>query len=368
MVPGQEALSQPGMQAMPAARTPNDFVWRPLPHEKEAFGLLARMALAAEVGATGLTLITPEKDPALSQIIQVVSARSGIPAPKTYYLEAQKSIPNAFANVGKVPCMVYTRPITQILNPEEIAAVTAHELGHTKDTKAFNEAANWAGIGSAAAALFATLPIRKWIRGDKSLGIQLSPADSGRKFAKFSRNTTALAVGAATAWTAARIGTSAVTRLEETSADRHTAIVMNDANETALMSALLKVSGNFPQPEPPTTWQKVKYTLFKPYYEAIQTHPTIPQRAADMGVTVEQVQAFQTLHAMDPTIAQLEPVMAAHPAAPAANSHEPGLVQSFVGKLAARASSMHSFGHETNWAGSITESRASAAAQHHLKR
>jgi heat shock protein HtpX len=80
--------------------------------------------------AIGARLVTPESEPELHGALDRLCALSGIPKPKLAVMKAWD--PNAFA-YGRSPkhaVIVLTRPLVELLEPDELEAVLAHELAH----------------------------------------------------------------------------------------------------------------------------------------------------------------------------------------------------------------------------------------------
>jgi heat shock protein HtpX len=77
--------------------------------------------------------VDEQNAPELYAIVRRLTERAQMPMPKVYIIPEQ--VPNAFAT-GRNPhnaAVVVTEGLLQVLNPEEIAGVLAHELGHVKN-------------------------------------------------------------------------------------------------------------------------------------------------------------------------------------------------------------------------------------------
>ena len=76
---------------------------------------------------------TPEQAPLVYQIVEVLSKEAGLPMPKVYVIPQDS--PNAFAT-GRNPenaVVAVTEGLLRIMNPDELAGVLAHEMGHIKN-------------------------------------------------------------------------------------------------------------------------------------------------------------------------------------------------------------------------------------------
>ncbi len=88
-----------------------------------------RMALAAARAKP----IEPGKLPDVEMIVSSLASRENMPMPKLYYIDSQQ--PNAFAT-GRSPkhaAVAVTTGILQLMNPQELEGVLAHELSHVKN-------------------------------------------------------------------------------------------------------------------------------------------------------------------------------------------------------------------------------------------
>jgi len=80
--------------------------------------------------ALGARLVTPDTEPELHGALDRMCALSGVAKPKLAVMKAWD--PNAFA-YGRSPrhaVIVVTRPLVDLLEPDELEAVLAHELAH----------------------------------------------------------------------------------------------------------------------------------------------------------------------------------------------------------------------------------------------
>jgi len=95
--------------------------------------------------------VSREQAPQLFEILERLTARTGLPMPRVYVLP--EDAPNAFAT-GRDPrhaAVAVTHGILRILNAEELEGVLAHELSHVKNRDIL--------IGSIAATLAATVMV-----------------------------------------------------------------------------------------------------------------------------------------------------------------------------------------------------------------
>ncbi len=77
--------------------------------------------------------VEPKDAPSLHRIVEELSSRAGIPKPRVYVMPEQS--PNAFAT-GRNPrhgVVAVTEGIMQLLSPDELKGVLAHEMGHIKN-------------------------------------------------------------------------------------------------------------------------------------------------------------------------------------------------------------------------------------------
>jgi heat shock protein HtpX len=77
--------------------------------------------------------LPPEDAPAVHRIVEELAAKANIPKPRIYLIPDDS--PNAFAT-GRNPAhaaVAVTQGIMNLLSPEELAGVLAHELGHVRN-------------------------------------------------------------------------------------------------------------------------------------------------------------------------------------------------------------------------------------------
>jgi len=95
----------------------------------------------------GARELLPAEAPQLHAMVRELATRAGLPMPRLYLME--EAAPNAFAT-GRDPShgvVAVTTGLVRLLDPGEVAAVIAHELGHIKnrDTLIMSVAATLAG-------------------------------------------------------------------------------------------------------------------------------------------------------------------------------------------------------------------------------
>src|SRR5256712_9288069 len=124
----------------------------------DALGLAAALNFFSYCSSDRLVLamhraqpVSREQAPQLFEILERLTARTGLPMPRVYVLP--EDAPNAFAT-GRDPrhaAVAVTHGILRILNAEELEGVLAHELSHVKNRDIL--------IGSIAAPLAATVMV-----------------------------------------------------------------------------------------------------------------------------------------------------------------------------------------------------------------
>ncbi len=95
--------------------------------------------------------VTRDQAPQLYEILERLTARTGLPMPRVYLLPEEA--PNAFAT-GRNPqhaAVAVTQGILRLLNAEELEGVLAHELSHVRNRDIL--------IGSVAATLAAAVMV-----------------------------------------------------------------------------------------------------------------------------------------------------------------------------------------------------------------
>lgn len=161
--------------------------------------------------------------PNFYETVKTMAAQAGLPMPKVYLIDNDQ--PNAFAT-GRNPrhaAVAATTGLLQILSPDEVAGVMAHELAHVKnrDTLTMTVTATIAGAISAIANFTGMFAMNR--------------AQNGRV------NPIVLIVFSILAPLVAAIIQMAISRAREYEADRIGAEI--SGNPAALASALAKISG-----------------------------------------------------------------------------------------------------------------------------
>lgn len=225
-------------------------------------------------GATALTPVTPETNPDLYIIVQEVSQKAGIPTPKVYIWQSKKPTANAVAMPTKQPTIAFSQDILKLLNKDELAAVTAHELGHVRNMNEMGKNFWLASIGGFALGHVVAKPIEK--RG------LIATVASGDRTPKLLGDVAGdlLRVGGTL------IGGAVATRAEERSADRYSGHIMQ-GDAVPLLSALEKL-GEFHHTSKTGPKGLVKRLL--------SSHPNFETRREALGVSQEAITAYRQSH------------------------------------------------------------------------
>lgn len=311
---------------MAEQRSRMGFIFRPQGDAKQ-LGLTTRAALAMQ-GAHSITAITPQTHPELKSLLDTVSERADIPAPRAYVWHSNRPVANAVAISGKTPTVAFSEDILGLLNTEEVAAVAAHELGHVKNMGFSGKLNVLAGIGGGAAAWVATRPLKnamhQQLRKDVMAGKVSSPGAQGIGFVKDVAIFTGFMAGAAVA-----------SRSEEYAADRYGAMLMG-GNGVPLMSGLQKLGEFNEQHYRPTVVSKI----LKPYNKLTSSHPEFDKRRAALGVSKEELTTYRA--AQVPAQAAPEAMPAPAENAVPAQSAPENAWQQRVGEASDRAPTSHS--------------------------
>ncbi|MBM3618222.1 MAG: hypothetical protein FJX23_06705 [Alphaproteobacteria bacterium] len=263
-----------------------NMVFKPEGAEQELSGM-TRLRFAM-LGANRITAITPETQPELHGLLQNVCENTGIAPPKAYVWESKKPLANAVAVPAAQPTIAFSKDLTQILNPTELSAVAAHELGHVKNMGQASKLFWLSAIGGATLAHLGAKPFLKRMEVARALGAPATPL-----------NITASAALEAAQWIAPVAAGAVASRAEELAADRNAAVAMK-GDAVPLLSALEKL-GEFNGGG--------KNGPKNPLRRLVSTHPTYEQRREALGVKTEDVTAYRAEH---DTAEQVEHLSAGH--------------------------------------------------------
>lgn len=250
-------------------------VFRPEGVERE-LPAAARLRFAM-MGANRLHAVTPEAQPGLHGMLEAVSSHTGVATPVAFVWESKKPVANAVAMPGKVPVVAFSKSITEILNTEELAAVTAHELGHVKNQGQFGKLYWLSAIGGATLAYLGAKPIQSRIREQFQKG-KGNPALA-----------MASAAVEASLFVAPAAAAAVASRSEELAADRHAAYAL-DGNAVPLVSALEKLTEFNGSGKTPSK---------NPLRRVLSSHPSYEQRREALGVSQESVQNYRAEQEFD---------------------------------------------------------------------
>lgn len=270
---------------MAQQRSRLNFVFRPKGDEQSlSFGARARFAM---LGANGVTEITPQSNRALYGLLEQVSEKAGMATPKAYIWQSKKPIANAVAMPTATPTIAFSEKITELLQPEELAAVAGHELGHVKNMSHSGKLYWLSALGGLALGEVIGRPLQRQIRGQMEMGnrnVLLGIADvavtTGRIIAP--------AVGAAVA-----------SRSEEYAADRHGAMAMG-GDAVPLLSGLQKLGEYNQQQFRPTVLSKI----LAPVSHLTRSHPEYEQRRNALGVSPQQVADYRATQHPNATMSE----------------------------------------------------------------
>lgn len=274
---------------MSEKRSRFDLIFKPEGAEQELSGM-TRVRFAM-LGANRITAITPETEPELHGLLQNVCESTGMAPPKAYVWESRKPLANAVAVPAANPTIAFSKDLTKILNPKELSAVAAHELGHVKNMGQASKLFWLSAIGGGTLAHLATKPFQKRMEVARLLGQPLTPV-----------NLTASVALEAAQWIAPVAAGAVASRAEELAADRNAAVAMK-GDSVPLLSALEKL-GEFNGGG--------KNGPKSPLRRLLSTHPSYEQRREALGVQTEAVTAYRAEH---DTPEQVEHLSAGHGAA-----------------------------------------------------
>lgn len=315
---------------MTDAHSKFDLMFRPRGDFLE-FPFLTRVKMARR-GIYALTPVTAQSQPDLYSLVQNVSAQANIHVPKIYIWHSSKPGANASSIMGKQPIMAFSDTVLGLLTPDELSAVTAHELGHLQNAGRAALSDILAAFGGAAAAATVTYPMGMLAQRQK----QNLPAGADSPVSSKLLSVSRLAL----IYVGARIGMAFASRNEERSADRFGASLMG-GDGTALMSALQKMQAYSALFSPSPGKQK----LLKPYHRLTQSHPGARDRSEALGVTSQDIQNYQAMQAgASPLLANTEhmPLNVASEAAETANPADSTKWQRRVAQTASYATTFRS--------------------------
>lgn len=260
---------------MTQARSRTSFVFRPQGDEQHlTFGARVRFAM---LGANGVTEITPDSHHGLHHMLEQVSERAGMHMPKAYIWHSKKPVANAVAMPTHEPTIAFSEKITELLEPEELAAVAGHELGHVKNMSHSGKLFWLSALGGLALGEFFGRPLQRKIRdqmatGNRNplLGIANVAVMTGRIFAP-------------------AIGGAVASRSEEYAADRHGAMTM-EGDAVPLLSGLQKLGEYNHAHFRPTLLGKI----IAPIAHLTRAHPEFEQRRNALGVSGQQIEEYRT--------------------------------------------------------------------------
>ncbi len=221
--------------------------------------------------ATGATPVTREESPELYNLLENLCISRGLTTPKLYIIDTPAM--NAYASGidEKSYAITVTSGLLQVLNRDELETVLAHELTHImdRDTRLLIIAIVFTGMISFIAQLLwrsvqvTTFARRRSRDGGGGIAIMMLIA------------AVALAVG----YVLALLLRFALSRRRELLADAGS--VELTKNPDALISALLKISGNPHVPHVPSEVQQMFFENPPSIYDLgglFATHPTIEKR------------------------------------------------------------------------------------------
>ncbi len=234
----------------------------------------------------GAREVSPQQAPELHAMIERLCVQANLPKPKVAV--AQTPMPNAFA-VGRSPktaTVCATTGILNLLSPPELEAVLAHELTHVQ-----NRDVMVMTIASFFASIAAFIVQFGFLFGGGFGGGRNNQNNQGNAFIFV------LLVSAAV-YVISWLLLQALSRYREFAADRGSAIITG--RPSALISALLKISGNMKQiPQQDlraASGELAAFYIFPPKAKqsianAFSTHPTLEARIAALEKLEAQLQA-----------------------------------------------------------------------------
>ncbi len=233
----------------------------------------------------GAREVSPQQAPELHAMIERLCVQANLPKPKVAI--AQTPMPNAFA-VGRSPktaTVCATTGILNLLSPPELEAVLAHELTHVQ-----NRDVMVMTVASFFASIAAFIVQFGFLFGGGFGGGRNNQNNQGNAFIFV------LLVSAAV-YVISWLLLQALSRYREFAADRGSAIITG--RPSALISALLKISGNMKQiPQQDlraASSELAAFYIFPPKAKqsianAFSTHPTLEARIAALEKLEAQLQ------------------------------------------------------------------------------
>jgi heat shock protein HtpX len=235
--------------------------------------------------STGAHLIDDQSQPDLHRIVQRLAQLADLPTPRLALM--QTHLPNAFAT-GRSPkhaIIAVTSGLLQMLEPEELEAVLAHEMSHIKNRDMM--VLTYASLLASVAAFI--VQVGMWTGFGGSM--------RGRRD---SNNSVALVfLASAVVWAVSFFLLRLLSRYREYAADRGS--VLLTGSPAVMRSALIKVSGTASRI--PTadlrTAQAMNAFFIVPigakssFGELFQTHPTLEHRLARLEAMERNMNAVR---------------------------------------------------------------------------
>jgi heat shock protein HtpX len=225
---------------------------------------------------------TEAESPKIFEIVKKLTAQAGLPMPKVYLMNSP--MPNAFATGRNYQhsAVAVTSGILELLTPEELMGVLAHELAHirNRDILTSTMAATIAG------AIFMLARMAQW-------GMMFGGRDRDNN--NGNAGLIMMLVVAIIAPIAAMLIQMAISRSREYQADADGAAISN--NPLALASALKKLTSGVKKhplanPNPTTAHMFIVSPLSgKAFLNLFSTHPPMEQRIARLEKLAGQIEA-----------------------------------------------------------------------------
>lgn len=220
----------------------------------------------------GAQEVSEQQAPQLHDMIGRLSAMTGLPKPKVAIIES--SVPNALAT-GRDPkhsMVAVTTGILEVLSPEEMEAVLAHEMSHVihRDMRVMAMASFFATVAS--------FIVQSGMWGGYG---RRDSRDAGNSFA-------IIFLVSIVVWAVSFVLIRTLSRYREYSADRGSAIITGQPSQLA--SALVKISGRMQRiPDQDLRQVEAGNTLMifpalsrGSISEIFSTHPSLEHRLAKL--------------------------------------------------------------------------------------